>query len=133
MPLYKRILVVALACSIFLSGCASAEIKTQAPVPVNTPEVKKSVYAGPDAYVVRAKRLTRLEKLRKEAVKRNNKDTVCVIAGTTAALAAYIVSDHYFGSETNNNNPLATMAITVAAAYAVSALTGLVFDWIAGK
>jgi uncharacterized protein YceK len=125
-PDWNRCVAAVLVCSIILmSGCATVDTKQaaggdvyeRAPAPQalsedNTPE------SG--AYVVRARRLTKLELKKKEAVRQNDRASFSVLAGTIAAIGAYTLTSSYFNTKNEFVNGTATLAITAAAAYAAA-------------
>jgi hypothetical protein len=131
-----RCIIVVLICLIFfMSGCASAGKKPDNQVynyENKVIQTRQETFFDADTIVVRAKRLTRLEIKKREAVRKNNKETVVVIAGSAAAITAYIVSDAFFRVKNNRDNPLATMCITAAAAYLAASITGFIYDVITG-
>jgi hypothetical protein len=117
---------VFLICTVFLiSGCASTGIKQEAGIinKDNTP-TKQEIHLDSDAVVVTAKRLTRLEKLKKEATRRNNGDSVQVVSGAIAAIIAYNASGYYFGPSSGWKGAVSTLCITAASAYAAAFVSG---------
>jgi|GEM_PF-3176546 hypothetical protein len=129
----KKMFLASVVCSIlFLSGCASSRVKQtvsgdvyeRVTVPANA--VERMDDSG--AYVVRARRPTRLELKKKEAIRQNDKATVSVVAGTIAAITAYTVSNADFNSKSQLINGVGTMCVTAAAAYLAAWVTGLVDD-----
>ena len=132
----KKICVCIIASGLALlpAGCATmsgaaAEIKTDAPI--QQEKTAPEIEAG--AVIVRAKRLTRLEVLKKEAVKKNNKQTVEIAAGAAAAVAAYIGTTAYFNIKNEKPNDLAGLAVTAASAYAAAFIAGALYDLFADK
>jgi uncharacterized protein YceK len=129
----KKAILIYVVCSIILlSGCASTQIKQtergdvyeRVAAPVNTAE--RAEDSG--AYVVRARRLTRLELKKKEAIRQNDKSTVSVVAGTIAAITAYTISNADFNSKSQLINGVGTMCITAAAAYLAAWAAGVIDD-----
>jgi hypothetical protein len=83
-----------------------------------------------EAYFVRAKYVTRLERIKKEATRLNNKDSVAVAAGTCGAIAAYAIIDNYCKTKDIRQEPIAMLGITAAAAYTIGYLADLIFNAI---
>jgi hypothetical protein len=134
--------IIGLMCSaafwaVSFSGCATVEksvIKKADEKPAaNIERNKTAIQVYSDAYVVRAKRIGKLEILRFEATRKNNRDSTGVIAGTAAAITAYVLSDAYFRIKNGKDNPLATLGITAAAAYVSAAISGIIYDAVNGK
>ena len=128
-----------LICAVLLaSGCAAIPAKPDmqagSALQNGVEPVKHIPHVEYGAVIVRAKRLTRLEVLRKEATRKNNGSSVAVIAGTAAAIAAYAMSDVYFKNSNNGRgNPLASLCITAGAEYLTSAIAGFIYGQFAEK
>ncbi|MCE5299986.1 MAG: hypothetical protein LLG37_03805 [Spirochaetia bacterium] len=112
-----------------ISGCATvAQTGAQQPAPQAAAAVSAENKIEAGAFVVRAKRLTRLEKIKKEAVRKNDGDTVQVIAGTLAGLVAFEAVDLYSRANDADVNAVVSLAVTAAAAYSISTLAGWIYD-----
>jgi pimeloyl-CoA synthetase len=121
---------------MLISGCAAGPVKPDAAalnIPPKAEIIKRAPYVESGAVIVRAKRLTRLEALKKEATRKNNGDSTAVIAGTAAAIAAYTLSDAYFSAKNGHGNPLASLCITAAAAYITTFVAGFIYNLCTGK
>lgn len=129
----RKMIAAYFMCSVLLlSGCASTQIKQTGRGDVYervaVPERTTARIDDSGAYVVRAKRLTKLELKKKEAVRQNDRATVSVVAGTIAAITAYTISNADFNSKSRLINGVGTMCVTAAAAYLVSYVAGVVDD-----
>jgi hypothetical protein len=126
----KKYLITAGLMAIFFgNGCATAG---------RAVEPEKNVYTAPEnkpdkfeagSIVVRAKRLTKLEKLKKEAVRKNNKQTVEIASATAAAIAAFAVSDSMIRTGSRGLDQLASLGATAGAAYLTAIVAGGIYDF----
>jgi hypothetical protein len=138
----KFIITAIIICAVLASGCASPEIKHE--TAAQKPAVKSAIKPGLpgkhdprldfdyDTVVVRGKWMPKLERMKREATRKNNGDSVVVMAGTIGAVAAYTASSLYYGARKQNPNPVATFLITGAAAYTAGAIAGFIYDHTAG-
>jgi len=119
---------------ISFAGCATTDTMVEHKTVIyETPDKKPVQKIDSDAIVVRAKRLTRLEKLKFEAVKINNRQTVEVVTGTLAAITAYAVTDSDIKTGNSGLNTLASLGATAATAYAAGFIAGWIYDIFAEK
>jgi hypothetical protein len=126
--------VAAIACLVFIaSGCASIEGAGAVKYTIDEIPQKNVMQYEAGAIVVRAKRLTKLEIKKKEAARVNNRQTVEIAAGAAAAVAAYAATGAYFRNNNQKPNQLASLGITAASAYLVSAAAGFIYDAFNGK
>ena len=128
------VVLVVVSLQLLVTGCATVPQK-QAAAPAEQKvqqqaEIKNEPVREPGAVVVRARKYTKFELKKMEAVRRNNGDTVRTFAGASAALAAYIASDSLFSGEAKGKYPVGTLCATAAAAFAGYALSGLIYDMI---
>jgi hypothetical protein len=119
--------------ALCLGGCATSGAVKGGNVAVTKAAINQAPEMVAGAVVVRAKRLTKLESLKKEAVRKNNKQTFEIAAGTAAAVAAFVGTDIYFKAKNEKPNQLASLGITAAAAYACSALAGIIYEMLDNK
>ncbi len=129
-------LILVLLLLIF-QGCAAAvimsDVKTEKTPAAAGAQIKQEPLLDSGAIVVRAKRLTRLERKKKEAIRINNRDTYAVLFGTAGALTAYTAMNVYYASRNEQGNPLVTFCAVGAAAYAVTAIANLIYDLFDAK
>ena len=118
---------------IFLTGCATTGAVIESKnVPGQVRDKKSVQKIDSDAVIVRAKRMTRLETLKFEAVKKNNRQTVEVTAGTIGAIAAYIISGSTIRTGNRGWDQVASLGATAGAAYLTAGAAGYIYDFFAG-
>jgi hypothetical protein len=115
---------------ILMPGCASAP-------------AGRAMIAVPEGYEMRQVKLKDTDQtgvifeqkftskpdiLRQNAAWLNNRQTAEIAAGTTAAVAAYAMTDAYFKSKNQKTNPFIAMGATAGSAYAAAAIAGAVYD-----
>jgi hypothetical protein len=128
----KFIMIFLISLSVLASGCASAVIETPGQrnghEAAAGPPVKKELPIGGDAVVVRAKRLTKLELKKQEAVRINNRESLDVFVGAAAAVAAFTATGAALGSNKTGMNEVASFFITAAVAYISAYAAGFIYD-----
>jgi hypothetical protein len=121
--------VICMVLMFAISGCATVPARSVASFDdtAKTPAVNKKMALEIDsgAIIVRAKYVSKFELKKKEAVRKNNKDSVVAFAGTAGALTAYTVLGSLNGRKPN---PAASFCIVGATAYVSAAISGLIYD-----
>lgn len=131
-----RFIYTLVFCAVLMCGCASIEKKQESKVfkdsnDKNTVK-KEEINFEADAVVVHAKKYTKLERKRAEAIRKHNENTIGVMAGTACAIVAYIATGTYFVAKQYTWAPAAILGITAAAAYIASAVSGFIYNIFSG-
>ena len=118
---------------LFCPGCATTGAAVQVKKTIDETPDKKPEKIEYGAIVVRAKRLTKLETLIKDAVEKNNRQTVEVAAGTAAAVAAFAIANSTLRTGGKVTDQLASLGVTAGAAYLSAFIAGSIYNMFTGK